>query len=182
MKKIIFPILALSLIAGSSCQEKIDIEKEKEAIKAVIEQTSAAYHEADYDQIINNWIHEPYVLASNASKDDQWHFRGWQKIDEAVKKYASNLDSIQQAGNWEYVSFENYDYTIRVYQQCAWASFYSKYIYTWQEANYDKESLQVVFLERHEDEWKIIYFDVVDLYSYEKAKEKSVEEESETKD
>jgi len=182
MKKIIFSILALSLIAGSSCQEKIDIEKEKEAIKAVIEQTSAAYHEADYDQIINNWIHEPYVLASNASKDDQWHFRGWQKIDEAVKKYASNLDSIQQAGNWEYVSFENYDYTIRVYQQCAWASFYSKFIFTMQEANLDKEILEVRFLERHEGEWKIIYSGTVDHDSYEQAEEKNAEEEPETKD
>ena len=182
MKKIIFSILALSLIAGSSCQEKIDIEKEKEAIKAVIEQTSAAYHEADYDQIINNWIHEPYVLASNASKDDQWHFRGWQKIDEAVKKYASNLDSIQQAGNWEYVSFENYDYTIRVYQQCAWASFYSKFIFTMQDANYDKEILEVRFLERHEGEWKIIYSSTVDHDSYEQAEEKNAEEESETND
>ena len=35
MKKIIFPILIISLIAGgSSCQKKIDIEKEKEAIIA----------------------------------------------------------------------------------------------------------------------------------------------------
>ena len=183
MKKIIFSILALLLIAGSgSCQEKIDIEKEKEAIKAVIEQAMAALHEADYDQIVNTWLHEPYVLASYASKYNQWHVKGWQEMDEGAKKYASNYDSLKLDRDWEYVSFENYDYTIRVYQQCAWASFYSKYIYTWQEANYDKESLQVVFLERHEDEWNIIYFDVVDLYSYEKAKEKSAEEEFETKD
>ena len=39
MKKIIFPVLALLLIAGgSSCQEKINIEKEKEAIRNVIEE------------------------------------------------------------------------------------------------------------------------------------------------
>ena len=37
MKKITFPILTLLLITGISCQKKIDIEKEKEAIKAVIE-------------------------------------------------------------------------------------------------------------------------------------------------
>jgi hypothetical protein len=42
--------------------------------------------------------------------------------------------------------------------------------------------LEVRFLERHEGEWKIIYSGWVDLYSYEKAKEKSAEEESEIKD
>jgi len=183
MKKIIFPILVLMLIVvGVSCQEKIDIEKEKEAIKAVIEQGDTAYHEADYDQFVNTWIHEPYVLGSYASKDGQIHIKGWQEIDEFAKEHASNYDSIQLAENWKYVSFENYDYTIQVYQQCAWASFYSKFIFTWQEANYDRESLQVRFLERHEGEWKISYSGWVDLYSYEQANEKSAEEESETKD
>ena len=100
----------------------------------------------------------------------------------SFKQHASNYDSIQQAGNWEYVSFENYDYTIRVYQQCAWASFNSKFIFTWQEANYDRESFQVCFLERHEGEWKIIYSGWVDLYSYEQAEEKSAEEDPETED
>ena len=50
MKQIIFPVLALMLIAGSSCQEKIDMEKEKEAIKAVIENESISTHAKDFDQ------------------------------------------------------------------------------------------------------------------------------------
>ena len=184
MKTIIFSILALLLIAGTiCCQEKINIEKEKEAIKAVIEQAMAAsYDEADYDQIVNNWIHEPYALVSYASKYDQWHIKGWQEMDELFKKHASYFDSIQLAQNWKYVSFENYDYTIRVYQQCAWASFYSKFIFTMQEANLDKEILEVRFLERHEGEWKIIYSSTVDHDSYEQAEEKNAEEESETND
>lgn len=179
MKKIIFSFLALLLIAGSnSCQ----IEKEKEAIKAVIEQEDAAYHEADYDQIINNWIHEPYILATYASKDKQRLIKGRQEFDEFAKKHASNYDSIQLAQNWKYVSIENYDYTIRVYQQSAWASFNSKVIFTWQEANYDRESFQVRFLERHKGEWKISYAGWIDLYSYEQAEEKSAEEDLETED
>ena len=182
MKKHLFTLIAFSLLAGASCQEKIDTEKEKEAIKAVIEQSFAAYHEADYDQVVDTWVHEPYVLTSYASKNNQVQIKGWQELDEFFKQHASNYDSIQMAGNWKYVSFENWDYTIRVYQQCAWASFNSKFIFTWQEANIDRESLHVSFLERHEGEWKIIYIDWVDLYSYENAKEKSTEEESGTEE
>ncbi len=183
MKKITFSILALSLIAGSaSCQEKIDNAKEEEAIKAVIEQAMAASYDVDFDQFVNNWIHEPYILVSYASKDGQSQYKGWQELDKAFKQHASNYDSIQLAENWKYVSFENYDYTIRVYQQCAWASFYSKFIFTMQDANYDKEILEVRFLERHEGEWKIIYSSTVDHDSYEQAEEKSAEEDPETED
>ena len=49
MKKIIFSILALSLIAGSAtCQEKIDIAKEEEAIKAAIKEEIALWLDGDY--------------------------------------------------------------------------------------------------------------------------------------
>ncbi len=63
MKKIIFSILALSLIAGNiSGQKKIDIEKEKEAIKLVVQAQLDAYKSLSYKAEAATWVHSPYIV------------------------------------------------------------------------------------------------------------------------
>ena len=49
MKKYVLTLFALILLAGTSCQEKIDIEKEKEAVKTAIESLINDRADLDYD-------------------------------------------------------------------------------------------------------------------------------------
>ena len=62
MKKIILSILALLLIASSSlCQKKIDNEKEKEAIKAVIENEANSHYARDWDKQSKSFLQDEFL-------------------------------------------------------------------------------------------------------------------------
>jgi hypothetical protein len=56
MKKVLFPFIALIMLTYISCKEKVDIAKEKEAIKAVFEQEKTAYFKQDYAGIGEFWV------------------------------------------------------------------------------------------------------------------------------
>ena len=51
MKKYVFTLFAIILLGGTSCQEKIDIEKEKATIIAVIEEETEAFFDSDIDRL-----------------------------------------------------------------------------------------------------------------------------------
>ena len=55
MKKLLFTFIAFSLMTGASCQKKADIEKEKEAIKAVIEEETDAFVDQDIERVEATW-------------------------------------------------------------------------------------------------------------------------------
>ena len=58
MRKHLYILLVLALVAGYSCQESTDIEMEKEAIVAVIEEERDAYFDKDIDRIFALWYQE----------------------------------------------------------------------------------------------------------------------------
>ena len=56
MKKHLAELVTFIYLIGISCEEKIDIEKEKEAIKAVFEADKAAYFNQDYVGMGECWV------------------------------------------------------------------------------------------------------------------------------
>ena len=80
MKKLIL-IATIIFLAGTSCQEKIDIEKEKEAIKAVIEQESKAYFNQDYVAMGETIVKEPSSVKMYMTQKGQFRYEGWDKIN-----------------------------------------------------------------------------------------------------
>ena len=78
MKKIFYSILGVLLITGgNSCQNKIDIEQEKEAIKAVIEEETNAYIEGDYDRFAATYLQDSTFIRLNAEKSNYEYIIGW---------------------------------------------------------------------------------------------------------
>ena len=182
MKKIIFPILIISLIAGgSSCQKKIDIEKEKEAIKAVIEEETNAFMDNDYDRFAATYVQDKTFIRLNARKADYdfivgWGYNyivGWEGIATSFKDgFQGNPDTLLYR-------FENSNYKIKVYPESAWAVY--------DENWYDRQgalvelNIDVRFLEKVNGEWKIVYLSTVNTTSYEDEVDDD-EDEDETKE
>jgi len=82
MKKIIFSILALLLIASSSlCQEKIDNEKEKEAIKAVIENEANSHYARDWDKQSKSFLQDECFIGLASSKVAYIYAIGWEEAN-----------------------------------------------------------------------------------------------------
>ena len=173
MKKNLLALFTLILLVGTSCQEKIDIEKEKEAIKAVIEEQTNAFTDRDLDRIAATHVNDETFIRLAANKDGYYYVIGWEdrrlQYEEIFK---NNPDTLLY-------KFVNTNYKIKVYSESAWAV----YDETWYDSEGESLSmnLDVRFLEKINGEWKIAYLGVVNTTSYEED-DTEVEGEPETED
>ena len=150
MKKIIFSILALLLIAGSgSCQEKIDIEKEKEAIKAVIEEELAAYVDRDFSRVEATWVHESTSRDYFMTSTGIFKRIGWSVIAKADKEHIEDEDYWDDRENY---NGEHSNFDIVVYGNTALAFHQTKF-FVGEEFTNGQE--RIVHLVKVEGEWKI---------------------------
>ena len=167
MKKTIFSILALSLIAGSiSCQEKVDIEKEKAAIIAVIEKQHNAFLDRDYDAIVSTYVQDGPTIRFTASKSG-YHYKEYDDVS-SYKDYFEN----NPTPNPNKSQFKNYK--IKVYEESAWA------VVDIHKGNGVHE-IHARILEKVDGEWKIVFFSFINATSYDEEVEEA-EEESETEE
>ena len=174
MKKIIFSILAVSLIAGSVyCQEKIDIEEEKKAIIAVIEEETDAFIDKDFDRFAATYVQDETTIRLYASNHSHLYTVGWEEWSSMIKEWIENYP--EPIENTEVKS----NFKIKVYKDCAWAVFDIE-VYN-SEGEFTGKSIGVNFLEKVNGEWKIAYLSRVDITSYEEQIVDG-EEESETED
>ena len=85
MKKSLTVLIAFLLIANYSCKEKVDFEKEKEAIMAVLEEIDAAYDASDFERWSAVKVQDSTYISVSASKFGyNYNFR-WESILENVK-------------------------------------------------------------------------------------------------
>jgi hypothetical protein len=169
--KVIF-ILTLFLSTGAFCQDKPDVEKEKEAIKAVIEGLLKDHAECDHVGWTSAWINQPYIFLSYTDKSSHRIRKGYDEIHEKAKSFFTRtLEEDRQSGR--FLSLDPCEYTFRVYSESAWAQFKIR----WTERYKGKEGLRqwVTFenywFEKADGRWKIASISAVDLTSYEEKSE-----------
>ena len=158
MKKQALTLFILILFAGASCLEKIDIEKEKEAIKAVIENETNSNFARNYDQQMKSFLQDESLAGMSVNKGSYRYEEGWENISSIYKKNHENSPEPSTD------KFEFKNYKIKVDKESAWAVY--------DELRYDSEgellisSLQARFLEKVKGEWKISFMTIVNTSSY----------------
>lgn len=177
MKKNLFTLFALVLLAGTSCQEKIDIEKEKEAIMAVIQEEGDAAAVFDLERLTAVHVQDSLDTRLQTSKNNYTIYAGWDEIKSYIEKAWTEMDRtrIENPKNLK----ENV--ILKVIDGCAW--LICDNIWKW---NYEGEpggfdNIQITFLEKIEGEWKISFTAFVTKPEPEEEVEEG-EEESETED
>ncbi len=169
MKKYLIPLIILVVLAGISCEETIDIEKEKEAIKAVIEEESNAYYARDFDRWAATCLQDETLVRIGATKSMYGYFTGWEESSQAMKEaFESNPEPVK---NPEVKT----NYKIKVYEDCAWAVFDNESFND--EGESVNKSIHVEFLEKIEGDWKIVYLSIINTSSYDEAEEDEGEAE-----
>lgn len=180
MKKYVLTLFALILLAGTSCQEKIDIEKEKAAIIAVIEEETNAYYDNDFDRLAATYVQDETNIDLRAGKSGYGYGVGWEEIGSAFKEAIEN--SPEPDGSKEVKT----NYKIKVYKESAWAVFDNEVLNS--EGESIGKNVHVEFLEKVNGEWKIVYMSIVFTSTYEDEGETETEEieegeeEAETED
>jgi hypothetical protein len=147
MKKIIFSFLALMLIAGSiCCQEKIDIEKEKEAIKQVVQAQLDAIKAASYDGEAALWAQRPYIVRKDIV--------GWDSVSvfyqEMFKKWNDEPENFQA----RVFTASNFDIYINGNFVSVFHDEHFEGIVEGEEMTSDGRAHK--YIEKIEGEWKII--------------------------
>lgn len=154
-------LFALILLAGTSCEKKIDIEKEKEAIKALFEEDKAAYFNQDYNGMGECWAKEPsstkiWISSGGLSKID-----GWENINDSQKKETED-------NSWDRkqvkATFSNYQ--IDVVDESAWVFCETSWEGILGSDTINSKQNRIVVLKRLDGKWK---FAMVAIYQIPKA-------------
>ena len=160
MKKIIFSLFAVLLIAGCTPpKEEIDVAKEEEAIKALIEESTQAYYDRDLELLTATQVTDESFIRLQGYKDSYNYSVGWEERIASLKEVIKNNPDPTA------VKLKNANYKIKVYPKSAWA-VYDENIYD-NEENFLSMSIQARFLEKGDEEWKIVYLSSVGVTSYE---------------
>ena len=111
MKKYVLVSLIFVFFLGSSFNDKA--EKEKEEVKAAIEESQNAYLARDFNRISSAWVHDEYAIRIGANKNNFAFHEGWEKQDTRYKNIIKN--NPEPNGNKEV----NSNYRIKVYKGSA---------------------------------------------------------------
>ena len=152
MKKYLLSLIVLVFLAGTGCQEKIDIEKEKEAIMAVLQEQGVASATMDMERLFAVYVQDSLDTRLQTNKNNHSIYAGWDEIKSLIES--------RKESDW--TRFENMmnskeNVILKVIDDCAW--LICDNIWKW---NYEGEpggfdNIEITFLEKIEGEWKISF-------------------------
>jgi lysine/ornithine N-monooxygenase len=157
MKNIFYvPFSALVLVfCISSCKPKVDIAKEEESIKAVINAETQAWIDRDPEKMKQYYVQDEYQTRLNIQDSIYRIITGWENRSPAMDSLTRNFD-------WEDVDkfkVEKDFLVIKVKDNAAWAIFKETQNMVYRGSPATAVSIIDIMLEKNnQDEWKIACF------------------------
>ena len=151
MKKLIIAVALVLLTGIAFGQKKIDIEKENEAIKAVIEEERNAWFDGDNDRVEAAWHQESTSRKIIMSEDGIIEVNGWKEINTRHRKgmtpetVEGRKDLDAQYLNYNIIVYGN---TALAYHDCIFSGM-------WQGQSVNREQKRILHLVKIEGEWKL---------------------------
>ncbi len=169
MKTNVFSLIVIALIVGTSCQENIDVEKEKEAVKTAIDRYINHWNEIDYEGFVSDWVDESYTFESHIGIDG--HLNVGRKEAEwesgFIKGAFTHRERVNKESGESWI-MEPSNIFIKVYKQTAWATINIKHTtFKEKEETEEVETYNIYFFEKRNGEWKIAFTVEVDESSFE---------------
>lgn len=177
MKKPIYIISSFLLAAFliSACQPKeavIDIEKEKAAIIAVIEEERDAFLDGDAATCMATWIQDSNSRKMFMSQDGLTDLNGY---EEVYKQLEENIESLASEETEDIMAhFLNYEF--KFYNNTALVFCNTKWTGKYKGEEIDGEQKRILHFVKVDGVWK---FDLAAMYKIPKEEEKQ-NQESET--
>ena len=158
MKNRMLLLTAVIFIALSSCEEKMDIEKEKEAIKAVFEQEKDGFFAQDLNAMAETWVQEPSSVKIFMSAEGQTKFEGWDAISKKSREEVADTTWDRKQFT---VTFKDYQINI-LDDESAWVMCNALWEGTYQGAPMKTVQTRIQVLEKTDGKWK---FALMALYN-----------------
>ena len=154
MKNLIVLCTLVTLVLAA-CQEApvpVDIEAETKAIMEVIQVESEYARDGEYEKFTNLYVHDDINTRVISRPDTMWVIKGWDNIIEDLS-YIWEREKIEDHP----VSVYKKNPIVRVSGNCAWVVCDNIWKGTWEGEEVYTESLQITFLEKIGEEWKITF-------------------------
>jgi hypothetical protein len=145
----VYVVIGLALFF-SSCHHKVDIEKEKEAIKAVIEAEKQGYFDKNLEKMAATWVQKSSSVKMFMSQVGEVDLFGWAKISERSKEEIAAIDS-----SYRNIHLEFSDFQFNIYESSAWAIFKARWNWFYKEEQKKLEQTRIMAFEKVEGKWKI---------------------------
>lgn len=157
-------ILSIALLGFTSCkqEQKVDLEKEREKIIALINQETDAYLARDYDAVYETHVQDSLNMRLTAGADNYVFLEGW----EEVAKHMLSDETEDDLSSDLHISVEKSNYRMKIYPNSAFVVCDQKWTSTYGEDVNEINSIQVRFLEKIEGEWKISFVSWIGTSGY----------------
>lgn len=151
MRKYLWPLFAIIFIAATSCQQKIGIEKEKEAILAVIHEEADATLAMDKERVFAVHVQDSMETRLELGIYGYRTYKGWDEVGALLGDFLEGgllgTDPVNAKEN----------VVIKVTGNCAWFTCDNTWSWSVDGEPGGYSNIQIVFLEKIQGEWKISF-------------------------
>ncbi|MEA3476994.1 MAG: hypothetical protein U9R60_02355 [Bacteroidota bacterium] len=150
MKRYFWPLFVIAILIGTSCQPRVNVEKEKEAIMAMIQRDIEGFQSLDKDLIFSNHVQDGEEVRLELGVYGYNIYHGWDQIETLLSDFLE--------GN-EYDSMENSkeNVILRITGNAAWLVCDNTTILRSGDVEDVITNMQILFLEKVKGEWKISF-------------------------
>jgi len=153
MKIFVGTILAILIFAGTSCQIAVNVEKEKEAILAVLEEENAAMLAMDKERVFALHVKDDLETRLELGEYGYNTYSGWDEVSGLLGDALGGDGKL--VGSNAVNRKENM--IIKVTGNTAWLTFDNIWEWTTDGTTGGYSNIQVTFLEKIKGEWKISF-------------------------
>lgn len=149
-KKLLVPFVTM-LILGTSCQQNVNVEKEKEAIMAVLQEEADAIKAMDKERVFAVHMKDSYETRLELGIYGYNVLQGWDEVGVLLGDVAENGLGVENPVN----SKENV--ILKVTGNSAWVTCDNIWKWTVGGQSGGFNNIQIVFLEKIKGDWKISF-------------------------
>jgi hypothetical protein len=154
MKKCLFFVFAITFLTGISCKEKIDIEKEKEAVLKVLQEEGDAFAVSDMKRISAVHLQDKTDTRLEQGPDSYDIYNGW---DEINRLYEGFIESTLADSSYKNLENIKENIIIKVVGNAAWLICDNKWKYYNNDIPGEDTNIQIAFFEKINGEWKFSF-------------------------
>jgi ketosteroid isomerase-like protein len=151
MKKLRIVLVSLIALLFSACQPKVDMEREKEAVKSVIQQEVDAFIAKDMNKLAGLYVQDELnTRLQETCSLEHPIYSGWKNVN-------SFLDTLMKQTGPGYTNMKNSkeDFIIKIKGDCAWVINKDKW--SWEDSGkpFEGYGIQTTYMEKINGSWKI---------------------------
>ena len=150
MKRYFWPTIILTALFATSCQTQAWLEREKEAIIAVISEEADAIASGDFERVKDTHIRDSMETRLELGMHFYNFYQGWDEVGNLIEDFT-------EGGPLNNSEFRKENFIIKVSGKCAWLTCDNIWILESAGEQEPEVTLQIAFLEKIKGEWKISF-------------------------